>query len=60
MLSDSTGEISAHGACNKPIINPSSLFSKHPAGWYQNKANPAFVRKVHSFRTDRLKIEDDF
>jgi putative transposase len=30
------------------------------AGWFQNKANPAFVRKVNSFRTDRLKIADDF
>jgi putative transposase len=30
------------------------------AGWFQQKANPTFVRKVRSFRTDRLKIEDDF
>jgi putative transposase len=30
------------------------------AGWFQQKANPTFVRKVSSFRADRLKIEDDF
>jgi putative transposase len=30
------------------------------ASWFRQKANPAFVRKVNSFRTDRLKIVDDF
>ena len=28
--------------------------------WFQNKANPAFVREAYSFHTDRLKIADDF
>jgi putative transposase len=30
------------------------------AGWFQQKGNPSFVRKVNSFRSDRLKIVDEF
>jgi len=30
------------------------------AGWFERKADPAFLKTVTSFRTDRLDIPDDF
>jgi putative transposase len=30
------------------------------ASWFRQKADPAFRRKVNSFRYDQLKIRDDF
>jgi putative transposase len=30
------------------------------AGWFQQNANPAFVKKVRSFKSNTIKIVDDF
>jgi putative transposase len=30
------------------------------ARWFETNARPAFVRSVYSFRTDRVKVADDF
>jgi putative transposase len=49
-----------NNAVHHRIVSKAENYPYCSANWFQQKANPAFRRKVNSFRYDRLKIFDDF
>jgi putative transposase len=42
------------------IVRKASEYRWCSAAWFERSARPAFVKSVSRFRTDRLKVEDDF
>ncbi len=42
------------------LVSEASQYPFCSAPWFESNADPAFRRKVKSFGSDRLKVEDDF
>jgi putative transposase len=49
-----------NNAVKHRLVSDASNYPYCSAGWFQQKANPTFRRKVSSFCYDRIKIPDDF
>ena len=42
------------------IVRKASEYRWCSAAWFERSARPAFVKSVYRFRTERIKVEDDF
>jgi putative transposase len=49
-----------NNAVHHGIVKLAENYPYCSAGWFQQKADPAFQKKVNSFRHDCIKIVDDF
>ncbi len=47
-------------AVHHGIVRRASEYRWCSAAWFERSARPAFVKSVYRFRTDRIKVEDDF
>ena len=42
------------------IVRKASEYRWCSAAWFERSSRPSFVKSVYRFRTDRIKVEDDF
>jgi putative transposase len=42
------------------LVPKANQYSWCSAAWFERTASPAMVKTIYSFKTDRLKIHDDF
>ena len=47
-------------AVHHGIVRKASEYRWCSAPWFERSARPAFVKSVYRFRTDRVKVDDDF
>ncbi len=47
-------------AAHHGIVRKASEYRWCSAAWFERNARPAFVKSVYRFRTERVKVKDDF
>jgi putative transposase len=49
-----------HNPVHHGLVAVASEYRWCSAQWFESNARPAFVKSVYSFKTDRIKVPDDF